>query len=380
MTEREWAQFHTPETLSKSISIEAAELLECFQWSPEGEPGRVREELADVLTYGPLLANLLGEDAEELVLEKLRATRSKYRSSEHGGEAPNMTSFEIRSLPLQRERDRGLGCRPTGATRTGRSSTCWMTAARHGEVGLKTVGLCRGDGQRGGAPEAAPEPPVRGRLAQARVVLDARFNKSACLDLESFLIRLLAGDGPYQVLNRNDGITNADYYGREVPADLRRDLPGTRETGSSPKTIREIENTDLFKLSPFKALTRRPGGRRRGHSQRTVRGPRGQQRTTVIRGDPGTGKTIVAIFLMKLLADIAAADATNRSTRDAMLHRVLRGRLSRAADGVALRAWSCRSSRSVVHPAGLRETPGLHRGMVLTPFQVGRGAERVRPA
>jgi NTP pyrophosphatase (non-canonical NTP hydrolase) len=78
VTERDWAQFHTPETLSKSISIEAAELLECFQWSSEGEPSRVREELADVLTYCLLLANLLGEDPQKLVLEKLQATRAKY--------------------------------------------------------------------------------------------------------------------------------------------------------------------------------------------------------------------------------------------------------------------------------------------------------------
>lgn len=78
VSERDWAQFHTPETLSKSISIEAGELLECFQWSAEGEPSRVREELADVLTYCLLLANLIGEDPEELVLEKLNATRAKY--------------------------------------------------------------------------------------------------------------------------------------------------------------------------------------------------------------------------------------------------------------------------------------------------------------
>lgn len=78
VSERDWAQFHTPETLSKSILIEAAELLECFQWSSTGEPGRVREELADVLTYCLLLADLLGEDPEELVLKKLQATRAKY--------------------------------------------------------------------------------------------------------------------------------------------------------------------------------------------------------------------------------------------------------------------------------------------------------------
>lgn len=53
------------------------------------------------------------------------------------------------------------------------------------------------------------------RLAEARVVIDDTFNKSVCLDLESYLIRLLAGDGQYQVLNRNEGITDADYYGRD---------------------------------------------------------------------------------------------------------------------------------------------------------------------
>lgn len=78
VSERDWAQFHTPESLSKSIAIEAGELLECFQWSPEGEPSRVREELADVLTYCLLLANLIDEDPEQLVLEKLKATLAKY--------------------------------------------------------------------------------------------------------------------------------------------------------------------------------------------------------------------------------------------------------------------------------------------------------------
>jgi hypothetical protein len=48
--ERDWAQFHTPANLSKSISIEAGELLECFQWSDDADEVRVREELADVFT------------------------------------------------------------------------------------------------------------------------------------------------------------------------------------------------------------------------------------------------------------------------------------------------------------------------------------------
>ena len=76
--ERDWAQFHTPENLAKSISIEAAELLECFQWNPDADPERVREELADVLTYCLLLADRIGADPDTLVLEKLKLTRAKY--------------------------------------------------------------------------------------------------------------------------------------------------------------------------------------------------------------------------------------------------------------------------------------------------------------
>jgi dCTP diphosphatase len=76
--DRDWAQFHSPENLAKSISIEAAELLECFQWSSDFDPERVQGELADVLTYCHLLADRLGLDANQIVLEKLAVTRSKY--------------------------------------------------------------------------------------------------------------------------------------------------------------------------------------------------------------------------------------------------------------------------------------------------------------
>lgn len=76
--EREWDQFHTPENLAKSISIEAAELLECFQWSPEFDQKRVEHELADVVTYCIQLARRLGVDLDDIVMEKLEVTRAKY--------------------------------------------------------------------------------------------------------------------------------------------------------------------------------------------------------------------------------------------------------------------------------------------------------------
>ncbi|MBX3094180.1 MAG: nucleotide pyrophosphohydrolase [Cryobacterium sp.] len=78
VAERDWAQFHSPENLAKSISIEAAELLECFQWGSDADHERLRDELADVLTYALLLADRIGVDPSELVLEKLEQTRRKY--------------------------------------------------------------------------------------------------------------------------------------------------------------------------------------------------------------------------------------------------------------------------------------------------------------
>jgi dCTP diphosphatase len=76
---RDWEQFHSPENLAKSIVIEAAELLECFQWGghTDGEQ-RVQEELADVLTYCYLLAAKLGVDPEQVILDKLKVTEAKY--------------------------------------------------------------------------------------------------------------------------------------------------------------------------------------------------------------------------------------------------------------------------------------------------------------
>lgn len=76
--ERDWDQFHSPENLAKSISIEAGELLECFQWSPDYDRDKVCEELADVLTYCIMFADKIDVDMEEIVLNKLEKTKLKY--------------------------------------------------------------------------------------------------------------------------------------------------------------------------------------------------------------------------------------------------------------------------------------------------------------
>lgn len=77
--DRDWEQFHAPENLAKSIVIEAAELLECFQWSGENyDLQHVKEELADVIVYSQNLLDKLNLDVDEIVNMKMTINENKY--------------------------------------------------------------------------------------------------------------------------------------------------------------------------------------------------------------------------------------------------------------------------------------------------------------
>jgi NTP pyrophosphatase (non-canonical NTP hydrolase) len=84
---RDWAQFHTKDNLAKSISIEAGELLESFQWGQAVDDDEVTEELADVLTYCFLLALKIGVSPNEIILKKLRKTEEKYPVTKSKGKS-----------------------------------------------------------------------------------------------------------------------------------------------------------------------------------------------------------------------------------------------------------------------------------------------------
>ena len=75
---RDWKKFHTPENLAKSISIEAAELLEHFQWGYDYDIDEVSDELADVLNYCFLMAIELDLDVKEIILNKMKKNAIKY--------------------------------------------------------------------------------------------------------------------------------------------------------------------------------------------------------------------------------------------------------------------------------------------------------------
>lgn len=86
--DRNWEQFHSPANLAKSISIEANELLECFQWSDDDyDLEHVKEELADVLVYCQDMLDKLNLDVDEIVNHKMDLNEAKYPVEKAKGKA-----------------------------------------------------------------------------------------------------------------------------------------------------------------------------------------------------------------------------------------------------------------------------------------------------
>lgn len=99
--DRNWKQFHNPKDLAISISLEAAELLEIFQWSAEDvnceeKMDRIREELADVVNYCILMADACGLDLDEIVCEKVKKNGEKYPVEKAYGSKKKYTELKER--------------------------------------------------------------------------------------------------------------------------------------------------------------------------------------------------------------------------------------------------------------------------------------------
>ena len=92
--DRDWDQFHSPANLAKSISIEANELLECFQWNDDDyDLEHVKEELADVIVYCQDMLDKLGLDADEIVNAKMTKNEAKYPVEKAKGLADKYTQL-----------------------------------------------------------------------------------------------------------------------------------------------------------------------------------------------------------------------------------------------------------------------------------------------
>lgn len=144
----------------------------------------------------------------------------------------------------------------------------------------------------------------RQRLTEIRIISDDNFNKSVVLDLESFLIKYMSSDEKFVLQNGNGGISDHEYFDRSAYRDeFIKIWNKLRKMGIVRKTIEEIENSEIYKYSPYKSL---------GEEQteavisilKLLANEQEEPMTVIVRGGAGTGKTIVAIYLLKYLVDL----------------------------------------------------------------------------
>ncbi len=145
-------------------------------------------------------------------------------------------------------------------------------------------------------------------LTEIRIISDKDFNKSVVLDLESFLIKHMAADGKYKLLNGNNGIQDHDYYERSrYENEFKTIWKKLYKLGVVNRSIEDIENSELYKYSPYKSL-----GPEQVDAEMEILKAFEEHKddengvSIIVRGGAGTGKTILAIYLMKLFADINA--------------------------------------------------------------------------
>ncbi|UZO79847.1 DUF2075 domain-containing protein [Aquimarina sp. ERC-38] len=208
-------------------------------------------------------------------------------------------------------------------------------------------------------------------LKTFRLISSPSFNKSATLDIESLLIKYLFGDGQYKLLNANLGIANHNYYQKkEVYLSIFKNIWNRlRGEGVAKHSLSHIDNSDLFKYSPYKSLT-----------NEQIEGLQvildsllnDTVRRTFIEGAAGTGKTILAIFLFKLLNSDSAEFNYRDFGNDEI---IIRHKVEKLKDKLVLPKIAL-----VVPMSSLRNTlkkvfkniQGLKANMVIGPAELGK--------
>lgn len=142
---------------------------------------------------------------------------------------------------------------------------------------------------------------TKSKLTSVHLITSEKFNKSATLDIESNLIKYMSGDNKFTLLNGNLGLANHNYYQKkEVYWDIFNTIWNQlRAEGISKHSIEHIDNSDLFKYSPYKSLTKEQS---QGLFQILYSLATRKYDNTIVEGGAGTGKTILAIFLFKMLS------------------------------------------------------------------------------
>jgi len=213
--------------------------------------------------------------------------------------------------------------------------------------------------------------PKKQHLSSVSLIKSELFNKSATLDIEANLIRYIAADGEFTLQNGNLGISNHTFYQqKEVYWSLFKDIwQELQKIGIARHSLEHIDNSDLFKYSPYKSLSRE-----QNNSLRTILecllDP--QAKVSLIHGGAGTGKSILAIFLFKLLKtdlnDFNYADLDEEDEELFQLVKAVKAKYGHLEMGLVIPMQSFRKTISNV----FKNIKGLSQKMVIGPAEVAK--------
>lgn len=216
--------------------------------------------------------------------------------------------------------------------------------------------------------------PERCKLDRISIIGSDKFNKSATLDIESNLIQYITAEGTITLQNGNYGLINHNYYQQDLYKNLFKEVWNKLiERKIVTKSLTEIENSELFKYSPYKALNEDQynsvleilDGLTTKNSNRIF-----------ISGSAGTGKTILATYLIKLLTSEVETSHSDDYNEDEIKEinyiKEFRVKYPNAKIGLVVAMTSLRESLESV----FRKIPGLRASMVINPSQTFKSQEK----
>src|SRR5688572_24140269 len=207
--------------------------------------------------------------------------------------------------------------------------------------------------------------PERCKLNKISIIGSDKFNKSATLDIESKLIQYISAEGSFVLQNGNFGLVNHNYYQQDLYKNLFKEVwEKLSEKKIVTKSLTEIENSQLFKYSPYKSLNE---DQYRSILEILEGLTANKSNKIFISGSAGTGKTILATYLMKLLVseveDNKYEDFNDDELREINYIKAFKAKYPKAKIGLVVAMTSLRESLENV----FKKIPGLKAAMIINP-------------
>lgn len=216
--------------------------------------------------------------------------------------------------------------------------------------------------------------PERCKLDRISIIGSDKFNKSATLDIESNLIQYITAEGTFKLQNGNYGLINHNYYQQDLYKNLFNEVWNKLiERKIVTKSLSEIENSELFKYSPYKALNED----QYNSVLEILDGLTTKKSNRIfISGSAGTGKTILATYLIKLLNSevehFHSDDYNEDEIKEINYIKEFRLKYPKAKIGLVVAMTSLRQSLESV----FRKIPGLKASMVINPSDTFKSQEK----